>query len=146
MDSIKGQPQLSARQKEILYAFDVIHTYGEDLQLEVLPAETEALLRQCNNILPKVSECHGPITTDTWNGLGNIRDGLLELVEEKLGADHNLPKTLKFDSLDSEEMSELSHNMNTISASVPRSLAEVAKTAIIIIKAVLSCQDSTPGA
>ena len=43
MDSIKGQPQLSARQKEILYAFDVIHTYGEDLQLEVLPAR----LRLC---------------------------------------------------------------------------------------------------
>lgn len=36
----------------------------------------------------------------------------MKLVEQKLEAEHNMSSTLKFDSLDSEEMGSVSHNMN----------------------------------
>ncbi len=101
----------------------MLNTNGDDLYLDFSRAEAEALLRECDNVLPKVSECHGPIDADTWDGLGKIRDGLVELSEKKFGADNNLSTMLKFDRLDSQEMSSLSHDMN-VSASEPSSVAE----------------------
>ena len=91
MDVPKGQSQLSARQKDILYMFDILGTYGEDLQLEVSPAETETLLRECDNVLVKLLECESSINADTWKELGHIRDGLVALVEKNFGADRTSP-------------------------------------------------------
>ena len=67
----------------------------------------------------------------------SLRDGLVKLVEQKLGPGHNMSSTLKFDSLDQEEKGSLSHNMNIISQSVPRSLVELAKSAIVIIQSTI---------
>ena len=68
-----GKGLLSDTQKQILYTFDALGTYGEDLQLEVSPVEVEALLRQCSEMLRKLTTCKIPISVDTWTGLGKIR-------------------------------------------------------------------------
>ncbi len=126
--------------------FDILGTYGEDLQLEVSPAETETLLRECDNVLVKLLECESSINADTWKELGHIRDGLVALVEKNFGADSNFSNELKFESLNSTEMSSLSSTMNIMSANMPNFVAEMAKSGIVIIKAVLSRLDNKPGA
>ena len=146
MDGFRGQSQLSARQKEILYTFNIIDAYAEDLYLEPPLTGTEALLRQCEDILPELAECQCPFSADTWKGLGEIRDGFMELVEEKFGADDSFLEELNFESLDSEEKSSLSRKMNLFSQYMPSYIADIAKTAISIIKAVLPKLDSMPGA
>ena len=134
---IEKESQLSDRQKQIMYTFAMIHTYGEDLDLKVSPAETEALLHECENMLPKVTECHGPIDADTWEGLGKIRDGVVDLIERNFEAGHEFPDKLKFETLDSMENSSLSRSMNIIRRNAPSSTADIAKTAIVIIKDII---------
>ena len=83
--------QLSARELEIMYTLDAIDEYGSSLHLllqdhKVSAAETEDLLRECCEMMPRVSESQDRISIDTWIGLGKIRDGLVKLAEKKLGA------------------------------------------------------------
>ena len=132
-----AQDQLSGRQKQILYTFAMLETYGEDLVLKVSPAETEALLHECENMLPKVSESQAPISAETWIWLGDIRDGFVRLVEKSFEAGHEFPDKLKFETLDSMERSSLSRSMNTIRQNAPSSTSDIAETAIVIIQDII---------
>ena len=115
----------------------MLQTYGEDLHLKVSPAETEALLQECEKILPRVSEFQGPIDANTWEELGKIRDGVVELFEKNFEADSEFPDKLKFETLDSLEKSGLSRSMHTICQNEPGSVAVMARVAIAIIKDII---------
>ena len=133
-----------------MHAFVSMDEYGSGLHLllkehNVTLAETEALLRECRNMLPKVSDHRVPISDDVWKGLGRITDGLLDLVEQKLGAEHNLSKTMDFDRLDSKEYNLLSGSMNRLWESAPGIYADSAKYGILNMIDVLSDLESRPG-
>ena len=135
--------QISARELEIMYTLDVVDEYGSCLDSslqdhEVSAAEIEDLLRGCCDMMPRVSESQNPISKDTWIGLGKIRDGLVELVEKKLGAEHNLSKVLNFNRLDSEEISLLSKSMSNMWESAPCSFSWVTKNGISIIQDIIN--------
>ena len=134
-----GEPsgkRLSAREQQILYTFDVL-VYGEGLGLTVSPAETEGLLCECTRVLPKLSECQGPISASMWKELGGIRDALVELVDEKLGADDMCSKMLKFESLDSKDISSQSRNMDAANELMPRIISGMARSAVITIQEII---------
>ena len=124
-----------------MYTFDAIDEYGStfDLFLQdetVSLAETEALASECRTMLLKLSG-HGLIGPIEWEGLGKIRDMFVELIESKLGRDHNLSKALNFDSLNNTERSQLSRNMSLIWESGPSLFSEVAHNAISIIEDII---------
>lgn len=130
---------MSARELEIMYTLDVIDEYGSCLDSslhhhEVSAAEIEDLVLECCEMMPTVSESQDPISKNTWIGLGKIRDGLVELAEKKLGAEHTLSKVLNFNRLDSEEISLLSKSMSNMWESAPCYFSEVAENGISIIK------------
>ena len=136
---------MSARDLEIMYTLDVIDEYGSCLDSslqdhEVSAAEIEGLVLECCDLLPRVSESQDPISEDTWIGLGKIRDGLVELAEKKLGAEHNLSKVLNFNRLDSEEISLLSKSMSNMWESAPCSFSWVAKNGISIIQDIMNAR------
>ena len=104
------QGQMSARELEIIYTLDAIYEYGSCLDLllrdhKVSAAEIDDLVLECCEMMLRVSESQDPISKNAWIALGKIRDGLVELAEKKLGAEHTLSKILTFNRLDSEEIS-----------------------------------------
>ncbi len=73
-------------------------------------ADAEGLLRECRELLSKLSPCMEQISADIWEDLGKVRDHLMSMVDQILGPERPVSKKLKLDSLDSKERS------NTIEA------------------------------
>ena len=104
---------MSAREVEIVYTFDHVSIYGSTLialfkdrmaSFEVT-ADAEGLLRECRELLSKLSPCMEQISADIWEDLGKVRDQFVSLVDQTLGTERPVSKKLKLDSLDTKERS-----------------------------------------
>ncbi len=61
----------------------------------------------------------------------------MELAEKKFGVDNIFCKELKFDSLDSKKRGSLSRTMNMLAQNLPSAVAQMAISAVAIIKNVI---------
>ena len=69
--------------------------------------------------------------------LGKVRDGYVQLMEDKLGADNTLVKRLKFDSLDSKDSSHLRRKLSILYEHSFGFLSNTAGHAVSIIKGIV---------